>query len=76
MNDGILHEANESSAGSWLPNSGMVSMLDILGGGIATCDQCGRWQRFSAITPDQAKGQLSKHGWTFSGDQEMCPECS
>jgi len=76
MDDGILHEAGESKAGSWLPRGRLVSLLDILGGGDCTCDRCGRWQTFSALTPRDAQEQLAKHGWTFENGTDACPRCS
>lgn len=76
MNDGVLHEANESRAGSWLPKSGLVSLLDILGGGSIACDRCGRWQSFSSLTPGDARDQLRRYGWTFTDGHDVCPRCS
>jgi hypothetical protein len=54
----------------------LISLLDILGGGIATCDQCRRWQRFGALTMEHAREILSADGWTFKGGRELCTICS
>jgi len=74
MNDGILHEASEPKR--LLPTHGVVSLLDILGGGSATCDLCSRWQGFSALNEQDGLEMLAKSGWTFHDGKDICPACS
>ena len=74
MIDEALHEPNETVP-LFQPHK-IYSLLDILGGGSATCDQCGRWQRFSALTPYMAQEYLKRFGWTFVEGQDLCPKCS
>jgi hypothetical protein len=71
----VLHEATEPKGSMFEPHK-VYSMLDILGGGDATCDTCGRWQRFSAITPQAAQQDLALFGWTFRDGKDFCPKCS
>lgn len=67
-----LHEPTEPQKAPWLGESRLVSLADILLGGIATCDKCQRWQRFASMSPHT---ELSKKGWSFSvGDK--CPICT
>lgn len=56
-----LHEKNEPREPLFRPGQ-FVSMLDILGGGDCTCDQCGRWQEIRALTPSMAREQLISYG--------------
>lgn len=74
MNDGILHEPSDPKR--WLPERGLVSLLDILGGGSATCDVCGRWQSVSALGEHDARKVLAQSGWTFPAGKDLCPKCS
>jgi hypothetical protein len=74
MNDDRLHEPDEERR--WLPREGLVSLLDIVGGGNMTCDECGRWQGFSAIGREDAREQLAAKGWTFPLGRDLCPKCS
>lgn len=75
MNDGILREKDETT--EW-PGHGrrLVSLLDILGGGQKICDRCGRWQGFSALTPEQADEQLAEFGWIKAGNEDLCRLCA
>lgn len=77
MTDNQLHEASESKSGALGFQPGrLYSMLDIVGGGIATCDSCQRWQRFLALDQRGAQEHLARHGWTFTDGKDVCPRCS
>lgn len=74
MNDGILHEKDEPRC--LLPTDQIFSLFDVMAGGNVTCDICGRWQGFSALTPQMARNELIKFGWTFPNGEDICPKCS
>ncbi len=69
-----LHEASEQA--EMFESGKLYSMLDIFGGGTATCDNCGRWQRFAELTISQAQEHLARHGWTAVEGKDICPKCS
>jgi hypothetical protein len=73
--DGILHEANERTGPAFRPGQ-LYSMLDILGGGIMTCDNCGRWQRLTSIPSSSARSDMTMFGWTFPNGKDLCRICS
>jgi len=72
INTTTLHEAQEPRHAPF-ERGRMYSMLDLLGGGTATCDDCHRWQRFSSLDPRRS---LAQTGWTFEGGKDLCPVCS
>jgi len=74
MVDEKLHDAGTSSP-MFQPHN-LYSLLDIMCGGSAPCDSCGRWQRFSAFGVCAAEEYLSKFGWTFLDGKDICPKCS
>lgn len=74
MNDGILHDKDDPKS-IFPPPGKLMSMLDILGGGNCTCDQCGRWQSVSGFGEHSMREQLSLSGWTFAGE-DLCPLCA
>lgn len=53
----------------------MYSMMDILGP-VITCDDCGRWQRISAVTLETAASKAAESGWLFANDRHRCPKCA
>ena len=74
LNDGLLHEATEAK--QFLGGKRLVSLLDIYGGGDATCSQCGRWQTFAALADTDAKRYLESCGWRIViGGDDVCPKC-
>jgi hypothetical protein len=75
MNDDILHERDESPEPRFRPGK-LISLLDIIGGGRAICDSCGRWQSVSALCEADARQILGKSGWTFRDGKDFCQVCS
>lgn len=77
MNDGILHEKDEARYGFGPgPTTRLMSLMDILGAGAATCSRCGRWQSFSALCSADAVRELAKFGWRcVVGGDDICPKC-
>jgi hypothetical protein len=77
MNDGVLHEAIDTP--QMFGGNRLLSMLDMVGGGLAKCVRCGRWEYFAQLSARDARGYLGAHGWTFSGYDESfplpCPTC-
>lgn len=75
MRDTELHEATEARPPVF-EGGKLYSLLDILGGGEAVCDLCGRWQKFVALTPAHAQQELEQSGWCFEGGKDICPRCA
>jgi hypothetical protein len=73
--DGILHEAKEKT-GPLFRAGTLYSMLDILGSGIITCDNCGRWQWMTTISPSSVRSDMRRCGWTFPDGKDLCRICS
>lgn len=68
VNYETLHEADEPRSAPWT-ESRLVSLADMLLGGIKECDMCRRWQRIIAFEQDPK-------GWTKRAEQDLCPKCS
>jgi len=75
QDEGILHEASTNPGPLFQPGK-LYSLLDILGGGTMTCDNCGRWQRIVALSPSMARADLVKYGWSFRDGKDLCPVCT
>ena len=70
--DTRLHEPYEPRDAPFKPGR-IYSMLELMGGGVATCDTCKRWQRFASIN---LREDLAAKGWTSADGKELCPICS
>lgn len=69
--DEILHEKSDPR----LQGGRLYSMLDILGPEIV-CDECGRWQRLSAILESDAREDANRKGWAIVDGRDLCPICT
>lgn len=51
----------------------LYSLMDMYGC-IATCDECGNWQRIPVLSEHGADREGAKLGWSI-GEKDYCPEC-
>ena len=69
--DGKLH-----NAGDPLVPAGVRLSQEELFGPRATCDACGRWQRFGVVPTQTTAAQMAAAGWTNRAGRDLCPVCS
>lgn len=71
MADTDLHEKHDSR----FERGKIYNALEMMGG-MATCDNCGRWQRMPTLSESKLVEMAKEKGWTKVGEKDLCPICS